>query len=114
MNSRPHLKFVVNYQSTGNARADFSKQRTERKHLPDQKYCAREWQRTRGLSIALRIMATAAEAMLKPYGKNIVDAIEFYLPHLQAKNGHAHSLNWSLNFCRPKRPMAPARLTSSI
>src|SRR5262249_11061281 len=35
---------------------------------------------------ALRVMATTADALLKPYDKNIMDAVEFYLPHLQVQN----------------------------
>jgi len=34
----------------------------------------------------LRVMALQADAMLKPFGKSILDAARYYLPILQAQN----------------------------
>ncbi len=52
---------------------------------------------------ALRVMARDAEAVLAPYGKNIADAISFYLPHLKAMNKTCSVKELSEEIARTKR-----------
>jgi integrase len=85
---RPSLKFVVNFKDGSKRARRFFKTRTEAATFALTKNIALENTGREGADFpsALRIMATAADAMLKPYDKNIMDAVEFYLPHLQASN----------------------------
>ena len=72
---RPHLKFVVNYQAeTESARDHSSKPRRLHKHFAQLK------------NNELLIGETDGAKQLAAFGKTIADAIEFYLPHLQASN----------------------------
>ena len=103
--ARPHLKFVVNFKETDKRVAKFFKQKR------CENFRATKEQRT-GLTAKPSDCAIATAAC--KFGKNITDAVEFFLPHLQITIEHAHFANWSLNFCRPRRPMVPARLISSI
>ena len=85
---RPHLKFVVNFRNGTKRARRFFATKTEAATFALVKNIALKNTGREGADFpsALRIMATAADAMLKPYDKNIMDAVEFYLPHLQASN----------------------------
>jgi integrase len=86
--NRPHLKFVVNYREAGKRKRRFFEAKEPAKTFATLKNI--ELQRNgvehAEFPTALRVMATTADEMLKPYDKNIMDAVTFYLPHLQASN----------------------------
>jgi Site-specific recombinase XerD len=86
--SHPHLKFVVNFKEGSKRARRFFETKTDAKTFALTKNIALENTGREGADFpsALRIMATAADEMLKPYDKNIMDAVEFYIPHLQARN----------------------------
>src|SRR5262250_1861369 len=86
--SRPSLKFVVNFRNGLKRARRFFKTKTEAATFALTKKIALENTGREGADFpsALRIMATSADALLKPYDKNIMDAVEFYLPHLEASN----------------------------
>jgi integrase len=89
---RPHLKFVVNstavdamgrkqrvrnFFETRAAAAGFAQKKTVE--------LANGGLEAAQFPSALRVMALQADAMLKPYGKTIIDATRHYLPILQAQ-----------------------------
>jgi integrase len=86
--SRPDLKFVVNFKNGPKRSRRFFKTKSEAATFALTKKIAHENTGREGAEFpsSLRVMATAADALLKPYEKNIMDAVEFYLPHLQASN----------------------------
>ena len=90
---RPHLKFVVN---TTTVDGDGRKQRA--RSFFETRAAATGFAQQKSVELAnggleavqfptaLRVMASQADAMLKPYGKTILDAARHYLPILQAQN----------------------------
>src|SRR5262245_20233007 len=86
--SRPWLKFVVNFGNGPKRARRFFKTKTEAATFALTKNIVLENTGREGANFpsALRVMATAADALLKPYDKNIMDAVEFYLPHLHVQN----------------------------
>src|SRR5215831_11945100 len=70
--NRPHLKFVVNYKRNGKRARFFFKNKKEAQTFAQLK------------NNELMIGETAGAKQLAAFGKTIADAIEFYLPHLQA------------------------------
>ena len=86
--SRPWLKFVVNFRNGPKRARRFFKTKSEAATFALTKNIALENTGREGADFpsTLRVMATTADALLKPYDKNIMDAVEFYLPHLQAQN----------------------------
>ena len=90
---RPHLKFVVN---TTTVDSEGRKQRT--RSFFETRGAAAGFAQQKSVELAnggleavqfpaaLRVMASQADAMLKPYGKTILDAARHYLPILQAQN----------------------------
>jgi integrase len=85
---RPHLKYVVNVKEEGKRSRRFFETKQEAGTFAEQKNI----ELLNGgidaaqFSSALRVMAREAATTLAPFGKNIRDAVEFYLPHLQAMN----------------------------
>jgi integrase len=71
---RPHLKFVVNFQRNGKRVRSFFTNAKEAATFAQLKNNER------------MIGETAGAKQLAAFGKTIADAIEFYLPHLQANN----------------------------
>ena len=90
---RPHLKFVVN-STTVDATGRKQRVRT----FFETRAAASGFAQKKAVELAnggleavqfpaaLRVMALQADAMLKPYGKTILDAARHYLPILQAQN----------------------------
>ncbi len=90
---RPHLKFVVNSVTVD---AEGKKQRT--RSFFETRAAAAGFAQKKAVELAnggleavqfpsaLRVMASQADAMLKPFGKTILDAARHYLPILQAQN----------------------------
>jgi len=72
--NRPHLKFVVNYRRNGNRVRSFFQNKKEAQTFAQLK------------NNELLIGETAGAKQLAAFGKTIADAIEFYLPYLQASN----------------------------
>src|ERR1700682_299185 len=85
---RPHLKYVVSFKETGDA----SRQCCETKKDADTSAEQKNIELLNGgveaaqFPSSLRVMANNATQQLSPFGKTIIDAVNFYLPHLQATN----------------------------
>jgi integrase len=73
-NRRPHLKFVVNYKQNGKRARSFFESKKVAQTFAQLKNNERAIGETEGAK------------QLAAYGKTVADAIEFYLPHLQATN----------------------------
>src|SRR5436853_5475683 len=71
---RPHLKFVVNFKQNGKRARSFFETKKAADSFAQLK------------NNELLIGETAGAKQLAAFGKTIADAIEFYLPHLQANN----------------------------
>src|SRR5947207_13840249 len=71
---RVHLKFVVNYRKNGKRAREFFETKKAAASFAQLK------------NNELLIGETAGAKELAAFGKTIADAIEFYLPHLQASN----------------------------
>jgi integrase len=71
---RPHLKFVVNFKRNGKRARSFFESKKAAKTFAQLKNNER------------LIGETDGAKQLAKFGKTIADAIEFYLPHLQANN----------------------------
>src|SRR5215470_4497913 len=71
---RPHLKFVVSYKRNGKRARSFFETKKAAQTFAQLKNNER------------LIGETAGAKELAKFGKTIADAIEFYLPHLQASN----------------------------
>jgi integrase len=85
---RPHLNFVVNTKEGGKRSRQFFEAKKDAETFAQQKNIEllSGGQEAAGFPAALRIMASEAAKQLSPFGKSITDAVEFYLPHLQATN----------------------------
>ena len=85
--NRPHLKFVVNYREAGKRKRRFFEAKEPAKTFAALKNIELQRNGTEHAEFptALRVMATTADAMLKPYDKNIMDAVEFYFRHLSGR-----------------------------
>jgi integrase len=87
-NRRPHLKYVVNVKEDGKRSRSFFETKKEADTFAELKN-VELWNggiEAAQFSSALRVMAREAATALAPFGKNIRDAVNFYLPHLQATN----------------------------
>jgi hypothetical protein len=71
---RPHLKFVVNYKRNGKRARSFFESKKVAQTFAQLKNNER------------LIGETEGAKQLAAFGKTVADAIEFYLPHLQANN----------------------------
>src|SRR5712692_3847229 len=85
---RPHLKFVVNTKEGGRRARQFFETRKTADAFAQKKNIELL---NGGIEAAqfpsnLRIMAGQSTHLLAPFGKTITDAVNFYLPHLQAMN----------------------------
>jgi integrase len=85
---RPHLKYVVNVKEEGKRSRSFFETKKEADTFAEQKNIEllNGGIEAAQFSSALRVMAREAATTLAPFGKNIRDAVKFYLPHLQAMN----------------------------
>ena len=87
-NRRPHLKYVINVKEEGKRSRSFFETKREAETFAEQKNIEllNGGIEAAQFPSALRVMASEAATTLAPFGKNIRDAVEFYLPHLQAMN----------------------------
>jgi integrase len=87
-NRRPHLKYVVNVKEEGRRSRSFFGTKREAETFAEQKNIEllNGGIEAAQFPSALRLMAREAATTLAPFGKNIRDAVGFYLPHLQAMN----------------------------
>ena len=87
-NRRPHLKYVVNVKEEGKRSRSFFETQGEAETFAEQKNIEllNGGIEAAQFPSALRVMAREAATTLALFGKNIRDAVEFYLPHLQAMN----------------------------
>jgi integrase len=85
---RPHLQFVVNTKEGGNRSRQFFETKKAAQTFAQQKdiELLNGGMEAAQFPSALRVMAGEASATLSPFGKTIMDAVNFYLPHLQAMN----------------------------
>lgn len=85
---RPHLKYVVNFREEGKRSRSFFETKKEADTFAEQKNIEllNGGIEAAQFPSALRVMAREAATTLAPFGKNISDAVKFYLPHLQAMN----------------------------
>ena len=89
---RPHLKFVVNTTTVDGDGTRGSASRSAETRAAATGFAQQAVELANGgleavqFPTALRVMASQADAMLKPYGKTILDAARHYLPILQAQN----------------------------
>lgn len=85
---RPHLQFVVNTKEGGNRSRQFFETKKAAKTFAQQKdiELMNGGMEAAQFPSALRVMAGEASAALSPFGRTIMDAVNFYLPHLQAMN----------------------------
>jgi integrase len=85
---RPHLQYVVNTREGGKRSRTFFETKREAQTFAQQKDIdlLNGGIEAAQFPSALRVMAGEAAKVLSPFGKTIRDAVEFYLPHLQAVN----------------------------
>src|SRR6516164_9066694 len=82
----PHLKFVVNYREAGKRKRTFF----ETKKAANSFIAFKNAELKRNgiehaeFPTAIRVMAQNALALLKPFGKTIMDAAQHYAAHLKA------------------------------
>lgn len=87
-NNRPHLKFVVNTKEGGKRSRQFFEAKKDAETFVQRKNIEllNGGAEAAQFPSALRIMSGEAARLLSPFGKTITDAVNFYLPHLQAMN----------------------------
>jgi hypothetical protein len=85
---RPHLQFVVNTKEGGKRSRQFFETKKAAQTFAQQKdiELLNGGMEAAQFPSALRVMAGEAAKMLAPFGKTIREAVNFYLPHLQAMN----------------------------
>lgn len=85
---RPDLKFVVNTKEGGKRSRKFFETKNAAQTFAQQKdiELLNGGMEAAQFPSALRVMAGEAAKALSPFGKTISDAVNFYLPHLQAMN----------------------------
>jgi len=86
--NRPNLKFVVRSNVGGRWERRFFETLAEAKTYAAQKEIALLNQGTEGMKFPteLRVMAQRAAEQLKPFGKTIAEAAQFYVKHLAAES----------------------------
>lgn len=85
---RPHLQYVVNTREGGKRSRTFFETKKAAQTFAQQKdiELLNGGLEAAQFPSALRVMAGEAANVLSPFGKTIRDAVDFYLPHLQAMN----------------------------
>ena len=85
---RPTLRYVVNFKKEGRRSRRFFVTKREAETFIDQKKVEmlNGGNEAAQFPTALRVMRGEAAQLLTPYGKTILDAVNFYLPHLKAAN----------------------------
>src|SRR5262249_38659415 len=84
--NRPHLKFVVNYREAGKRKRTFFETKEQAGSFAAFKNdeLKRNGAEHSEFPTAVRVMAQNAVELLKPFGKTIMDAAQFYAAHLKA------------------------------
>src|SRR5262245_2549114 len=84
--NRLHLKFVVNYREAGKRKRTFFDKEGAAKSFAAFKNAelARNGAEGAEFPTSLRVMAQNAVELLKPFGKTIMDAAQYYAAHLKA------------------------------
>jgi integrase len=84
--ARPHLKFVVNYREAGKRRRSYFESKEAAQSFASFKNAELKQNGIEHAEFptALRIMAQEGMEQLKPFSKNIADAVRHYVAHLKA------------------------------
>src|SRR5215470_14446949 len=84
--NRPHLKYVVNYREAGKRKRTFFENKEAAGSFAAFKNaeCQRNGTEHAEFPTAIRVMAQNAVELLKPFGKTILDAAQYYAAHLKA------------------------------
>jgi integrase len=84
--NRPHLKFVVNYREAGKRKRSFFESEAQAKSFATLKKVElmKNGIEHSEFPTVLRVMAQNAVEQLKPFGKTITDAVQYYVAHLKA------------------------------
>jgi integrase len=84
--NRPHLKFVVNYREAGKRKRTFFETKEQAGSFAAFKNdeLKRNGAEHSEFPTAIRVMAQNAVELLKPFGKTIMDAAQYYAAHLKA------------------------------
>src|SRR5215510_14770145 len=82
----PHLKFVVNFREAGKRKRTFFETREQAQSFVAFKNAELKRNGIEGAEFPtkLRVMAQSAVELLKPFGKTIMDAAQYYAAHLKA------------------------------
>jgi len=85
---RPHLQYVVNTKESGKRSRIFFETKKDAQTFAQEKdiELLNGGLEAAQFPSALRVMAAEAAKILSPFGRTIRDAVDFYLPHLQAMN----------------------------
>src|SRR5436190_1753994 len=85
---RSHLKFVVNTTANGKRSRQFFETKKSAESFAEKKdiELLNGGLEAVNFSTALRVEALECAECLKPFGKTLRDAVQFYLPHLKATN----------------------------
>ena len=86
--TRPQLKYVVNVKEQGKRARRFFETKREAETFAELKnvQLMNGGKEAANFPSALRVMAGEAASILAPFNRTIMDAVNFYLPHLQARN----------------------------
>jgi len=84
--NRSHLKFVVNYREAGKRKRSFFEAQAQANSFATFKNAELKRNGIEGAEFptSLRVMAQNAVELLKPFGKTIMDAAQYYVAHLKA------------------------------
>src|SRR5439155_10204128 len=83
---RPNLKFTVNFREAGKRRRKFFEAEAQAKSFAAFKNAELKRNGVEGAEFptSLRVMAQNAVELLKPFGKTVTDAVQYYVAHLKA------------------------------
>ena len=83
---RPNLKFTVNFREVGKRRRKFFEAEAQAKSFAAFKNAELKRNGVEGAEFptSLRVMAQNAVELLKPFGKTVTDAVQYYVAHLKA------------------------------
>jgi integrase len=84
--NRPHLRFVVNHREAGKRKRTFFETKEAAKSFVAFKNAELKRNGVEHVEFptTLRVMAQSAVELLKPFGKTIMDAAQYYAAHLKA------------------------------
>jgi len=84
--NRPHLQFVVNYRESGKRKRSFFENKAQADSFASFKNAELKRNGVEGAEFptSLRVMAQNAVEQLKPFGRTITEATDFFVRHLAA------------------------------